>query len=330
MEVCQGKLPRIKNVRGFDGILIHCGVDHSNSSGCILVGMNTIKGKLTNSKETFKKIYALMKEAHDNGETIYITILDITQQSWLHAFYISLAHNFGFHTNGIPFETLAILTPLSCLQKHRNSLFQLTAILLGQSGLLNELSITTSEEEELWTEYQFLKKKFQLSPMNANMWKKARMRPQNAPTTRIRQFAYLLQQSEFLFANLMNASDIKEMVDILRIKPLANTQRISQPAPMGLKSIEILLINTIIPYRYTYSLVHNPSMDINDAYKNLELIPAEDNTIIRQWKSLGQSVKSAADTQALLHLFQNYCQPHLCYNCQVGYKIFSQKQLANL
>jgi hypothetical protein len=74
MEVCQGKLPRIKNVRGFDGILIHCGVDHSNSSGCILVGMNTIKGKLTNSKETFKKIYALMKEAHDNGETIYITI----------------------------------------------------------------------------------------------------------------------------------------------------------------------------------------------------------------------------------------------------------------
>lgn len=74
MEVCDGKLPRIKNVRGFDGILIHCGVDHSNSSGCILVGMNTQVGKLTDSKETFKKIYALMKEAHDNGETIYITI----------------------------------------------------------------------------------------------------------------------------------------------------------------------------------------------------------------------------------------------------------------
>lgn len=74
MEVCQGKLPCIKNVRGFDGILIHCGVDHSNSSGCILVGMNTQVGKLTNSKETFKKIYALMKEAHDKGETIYITI----------------------------------------------------------------------------------------------------------------------------------------------------------------------------------------------------------------------------------------------------------------
>lgn len=74
MEVCQGKLPRIKNVKGFEGILLHCGVDHSNSSGCILLGLNKVRGKLTDSKETFKKVYALMKEAHDRGETIYITI----------------------------------------------------------------------------------------------------------------------------------------------------------------------------------------------------------------------------------------------------------------
>lgn len=74
MEVCQGKLPRIKNVKGFEGVLMHCGSDHSNSSGCILLGLNKKKGKLTDSKETFKKIYALMKEAHDKGETIYITI----------------------------------------------------------------------------------------------------------------------------------------------------------------------------------------------------------------------------------------------------------------
>jgi hypothetical protein len=74
MEVCQGKLPRLKNVKGFDGILLHCGVDHSNSSGCILLGLNKQKGKLTDSKETFKKVYTLMKEAHDKGEAIYITI----------------------------------------------------------------------------------------------------------------------------------------------------------------------------------------------------------------------------------------------------------------
>jgi hypothetical protein len=74
MEVCQGKLPRLKNVKGFEGVLLHCGSDHSNSSGCILLGLNKQKGKLTDSKETFKKVYSLMKEAHDRGETIYITI----------------------------------------------------------------------------------------------------------------------------------------------------------------------------------------------------------------------------------------------------------------
>lgn len=74
MEVCKGKLPRLENVKGFEGILIHCGVDHSNSSGCILVGLNKEVGKLTDSKETFKKIYKMMKKAHDKGEAIYLTI----------------------------------------------------------------------------------------------------------------------------------------------------------------------------------------------------------------------------------------------------------------
>ena len=59
----------------------------------------------------------------------------------------------------------------------------------------------------------------------------------------------------------------------------------------------------------------------------MEQIPAEDNSIIKQWKLLGQTIRSAADTQALLHLFQNYCQPHQCYNCQIGQQIFAQKQL---
>lgn len=256
-----------------------------------------------------------------------LKLLEITQQSWIHAFYISLAHNFGFHTNGIPFETLAIQTPLSCLLKHRNSLFQLTAILLGQSGLLSEKKIRTSEEDALWKEYQFLRNKFQFSPMNAAMWKRARMRPQNMPETRIRQFASILQQTDFLFANLMKAKDINSMISILKLKSDRNDQHISQPTSIGIKSLEILLINTIIPFRYAYSLVHNPSLDINNAYNELEQIPAEDNTIIRKWKLLGQSVKSAADTQALIHLYQNYCQPHQCYNCQVGYQIFAKKQL---
>jgi hypothetical protein len=52
-------------------------------------------------------------------------------------------------------------------------------------------------------------------------------------------------------------------------------------------------------------------------------IPAENNTIIRQWRALGQRVSSAADSQALLHLFQHYCQHERCIHCEVGSLVFS-------
>lgn len=77
MEVCQGKLPRIKNVKGFEGILLHVADGPKGADlleGCIGIGLNKKAGQLCDGKETFKKIYALMKEAHNKGETIYITI----------------------------------------------------------------------------------------------------------------------------------------------------------------------------------------------------------------------------------------------------------------
>ena len=77
-QVCNGKVPRILNVKGFDGILIHVGEGINGkdlTSGCILVGKNTIKGGLTNSKECFKELYKLLKDRYNRGEKIIIKIL---------------------------------------------------------------------------------------------------------------------------------------------------------------------------------------------------------------------------------------------------------------
>ena len=73
-EVCNGKLPRLLNVKGFEGVLIHCGNTAQDSSGCILVGINSEKGKVCNSKDTFKKLYNILKEANNKGEEIIIKI----------------------------------------------------------------------------------------------------------------------------------------------------------------------------------------------------------------------------------------------------------------
>ena len=74
---CRGKMPRLKDVPGFDGILIHPGGSNGplDTRGCILVGRNTKVGKLTDSRACFQEIYRLMKQAADQGEKITIEIV---------------------------------------------------------------------------------------------------------------------------------------------------------------------------------------------------------------------------------------------------------------
>ena len=67
-------MPRLLNVPGFDGILMHPGTTALDSAGCIQEKKNTIKGKITQSKDTFAKLYKLMKAAVDKGELIEIEI----------------------------------------------------------------------------------------------------------------------------------------------------------------------------------------------------------------------------------------------------------------
>ncbi len=234
-------------------------------------------------------------------------LLEIMQGSWEHAFYISLARNFGFHTNSVPFEELAIATPLEALRKHRDNLFQVTAMLMGQSGL-------PIKDEQMAREYAFLKAKFNLTPIDGSLWKLGRIRPQNSPERRIRQFAYLMHSSEYLFSQVIERQDIDALVELFAMDGLSRA------------SIDILLINTVIPYKYAYAnLAGYSTQQLNPSpVVLLEQIGAEDNSVIRQWKILGQKVRNAADTQALLHLYQNYCQHHECVNCDVGYRIFMQ------
>ena len=70
-----GRLPRLKYVKGFDGILIHAGVDQDSSSGCIIVGQNKIAGKVINSWNTFVKVDELIEQAYRRGEKITLEIV---------------------------------------------------------------------------------------------------------------------------------------------------------------------------------------------------------------------------------------------------------------
>lgn len=71
---CDGKMPRLMNVPGYNGVLIHPLNTASESLGCIGVGINSQKGRIANSRKYFERLYMLLKEGASNGQKITITI----------------------------------------------------------------------------------------------------------------------------------------------------------------------------------------------------------------------------------------------------------------
>ena len=68
------ELPRLVDVPGFEGILIHAGNSPRDTEGCLLVGENKEKGRVLNSRKHEVKLTVIVKEAINRGEEVWIEI----------------------------------------------------------------------------------------------------------------------------------------------------------------------------------------------------------------------------------------------------------------
>lgn len=71
------KLPRLLNVPGFEGILIHRGNTPEDTAGCILVGENKAKGRVINSTPYELRLTEMIERAQTTGEVITIEITEL-------------------------------------------------------------------------------------------------------------------------------------------------------------------------------------------------------------------------------------------------------------
>lgn len=275
---------------------------------------------------------ALLVERLEQKTDMIENLLSQTNNHWDEAFYVSLARSFGFGTNSQAFERMARSLPNSLLAKHKDNLFQLEALLFGQAGFL-EVSGNDEYQRNLQKEYRFLQIKYNLSPIDSSQWKLLRLRPDNFPHVRLAQFAALTHRSSRLFSKILEADTMQELralfvcevSDYWKKHYLFGKESSSSVKRLGSKSIDILLINTVIPFLFAYS--NKKNADNETVIKWLELIPAEKNAIIRKWTELGVSSVSAFDSQALLQLKNKYCDDKKCLRCRIGHRVLSKNSM---
>jgi hypothetical protein len=270
------------------------------------------------------------------------TVLDQNKKNWEETFYQLMARSFGFKVNADPFEWLAKSLPLKYLAKHKTNILQLEALLFGQAGFLAENLPNSNYYTSLKKEYEFLRIKYQLKPIEKHVWKFMRIRPSNFPTIRISQFANLIYKSNALFSKILEANSVQMINEFFQVEAfdywnkhfLFEKESSFRKKVMGAQSIEILIINTVVPMLFVYGSSIGDESIKERAISFLDAMKPEKNAILLNWKKIGIKIHSALYSQALLQLKKSYCSNSRCLECVVGTEIlrnqFETSQLSKL
>ena len=268
---------------------------------------------------------------------------ELCNGSWEDAYFVTLARNYGFGINGEVFEQWAYNIPLNAVAHHRDDLFQIEAIFMGQAGLLELDSIPEYYQKDalndgyfakLRNEYQYLAHKFSMKPIDFKLWRFLRLRPQNFPHIRISQLANLYYQQKAGLSQLMECETLDELKNVLKsqVTPYWETHyTFGSTSPKNEKhlsygSINLLMINTAIPMLFAYGRHTSKEVLCDKAFDFLEQLKAENNHIIRMWQQVGLPVKTAGDSQALIQLKKEYCDKKECLRCRFGYEYLRRKE----
>ncbi len=276
-------------------------------------------------------IDVLLKERFNRKAETIFPELSTFRNHWEAILWHKVARAFGGSINGDAFEQMAQSIPFNVLQRLKVQIHQLESVMLGQCGLLDEPS-TDDYVVLLSKEYQFLKRKFSLSPIR-NPVHFLRMRPSNFPTVRLAQLAMFMHVNPPLFDYFLHLEDIRDCVPMFDITAndfwhyhySLRDKSNYKPKKLGLEMLWAIVINAIIPVMYAYGSFHKDEILKKKALGWLKQIPAESNSILHSFKKLGFRADHADETQSLLELKKAYCDVKRCLECEIGNQLLARQ-----
>ena len=262
--------------------------------------------------------------------TMILEMLAVNKNNWEATLFMLLAKSFGLKINGEAFLNFASSFDFSLVRKVSNNVEQLEALFFGQAGLLSNKK-ESIYFEKLKKEYEYLQVKFRLTPILGGQVQFFRLRPNNFPTIRLSQLAFLYSKYQNLFSKIIEIESLELFYELFDVKTLPywethfTFEKESKKSTKKLTKsfVDLILINTIIPLKF----VHLKSLGKNDfssLFTILENIKPEKNSIISKYNDLKIKSPNAFKTQALLQLKNEYCSKQLCLQCAIGKTILNK------
>lgn len=251
---------------------------------------------------------------------------------WEETMYQQIARSLGLKINADPMLWLARCVPFRLATRYRNDVEQVEALLLGSSGLLEREDIRIDEKLLLYrSEFKHLQHKHRIDALPSLVWKFFRLRPPSFPYVRIAQLAALVVARPLFFEQLKAAESIFELQDFFQIEAseywcthyLLGKPSSKASNKIGKTTIDRILVNGVLPVLFSFAMTHK-IFDLKEKvlgfYHDLQ---AEQNSVTRIFASSGFELKTAGQTQGLLHLYKNYCLPKKCLQCQLGQNLLA-------
>lgn len=256
----------------------------------------------------------------------------VTSYEWQKVQLIALARAFGMKVNNEAFEKLMTQMNINLFYKYADDPLKIEALLFGCAGFLKGKNYQEDYFTELKEEYEYLNHLHGFRGLSSIEWKFLRMRPYNFPTFRLAQFSGLLHKRVqwFEFVQVESLEALKE--DLIGIQTSSywknhfHFHKLSKDHNTTLTRdfIDHIILNAFVPVLFSYGrYVGNQDLQ-QKALDWLQVLPVEKNTIVKSYQIQGICAKTAGESQALIHLYKQYCTAKRCLDCAIGYALLSR------